>query len=60
MISIDEVKVRGDQRVQDVDAGRSITRVAGDFDNDGFNDLFSWSRLELYHNQGGTNEIYKR
>ena len=29
--------------------------VAGDFDNDGLADLFSWSRLRLYRNIGGTN-----
>ncbi len=27
--------------------------VAGDFDNDGFADLFSWSTLKLYHNNKG-------
>lgn len=29
------------------------TVVAADYDNDGFPDLFSWSRLRLYHNEGG-------
>lgn len=40
-------------------AGKSFTRmadvgtvVAADFDNDGFADLFSWSRMKLYHNDG--------
>ena len=27
--------------------------VAADFDNDGFPDLFSWSQMKLYHNEGG-------
>jgi hypothetical protein len=27
--------------------------VAADYDNDGFPDLFSWSSLALYHNDGG-------
>jgi hypothetical protein len=27
--------------------------VAADFDNDGFLDLFSWSQLKLFHNDGG-------
>jgi enediyne biosynthesis protein E4 len=31
--------------------------VAGDIDNDGFADLFSWSDLRLYRNQGGTNFV---
>lgn len=30
------------------------TVVAADFDNDSFVDLFSWSRLEAFHNTGGT------
>jgi hypothetical protein len=41
-------------------AGKGFTKmtevgtvVAADFDNDGFVDLFSWSRLKLYHNKGG-------
>ena len=45
-------------------AGKSFTRVAevgavvaADFDNDGFVDLFSWSRLSLYRNLGGTNFV---
>lgn len=44
------------------DAGKAFTKisddlgcvVAADFDNDGFVDLFSWSSLKLYRNQGGT------
>jgi len=27
--------------------------VAADFDNDGFSDLFSWSQMKLYRNEGG-------
>ncbi|HVT12791.1 MAG TPA: VCBS repeat-containing protein, partial [Fimbriimonadaceae bacterium] len=27
--------------------------VAADFDNDGYPDLFSWSKMKLYHNDGG-------
>jgi hypothetical protein len=27
--------------------------VAADFDNDGFPDLFSWSQMKLYRNEGG-------
>lgn len=27
--------------------------VAADFDNDGYVDLFSWSQMKLYHNDGG-------
>jgi hypothetical protein len=27
--------------------------VAADFDNDGYPDLFSWSQMKLYHNDGG-------
>ena len=36
-------------KLADVGAGC----VAADFDNDGFVDLFSWSALKLYHNEGG-------
>ena len=35
-------------KVAEVGAG-----VAADFDNDGFTDFFSWSRLKLYRNDGG-------
>jgi hypothetical protein len=43
------------------DAGQGFTKisdslgsvVAADFDNDGFVDLFSWSALKLYRNEGG-------
>ena len=41
--------------------GKSFTKlaegvgavVAADFDNDGYPDLFSWSQMKLYHNEGG-------
>lgn len=44
------------------EAGRRFSRiadglgcvVAGDFDNDGYIDLFSWSLLRLFRNEGGT------
>jgi hypothetical protein len=43
------------------DSGKRFTKlaeglgevVAADFDNDGFTDLFSYSTLKLFHNQGG-------
>jgi enediyne biosynthesis protein E4 len=43
------------------EAGKKFTKlaegvgtvVAADFDNDGFVDLFSWSSLQLFHNQAG-------
>ncbi|MEI8281633.1 MAG: CRTAC1 family protein [Armatimonadota bacterium] len=43
------------------DQGKSFTKlaegfgavVAADFDNDGFPDLFSWSQMKLYRNEGG-------
>jgi hypothetical protein len=42
------------------DHGTNFTRladvglvVAADFDNDGFVDLFSYSQMKLYHNEGG-------
>ena len=31
------------------------TVIAADFDNDGFVDLFSWSKLQVYHNNAGKN-----
>ena len=41
-------------------SGRSFTKigemgtvVAADYDNDGFVDLFSWTQLKLFHNEGG-------
>ncbi|NLC57775.1 MAG: CRTAC1 family protein [Armatimonadetes bacterium] len=42
-------------------AGKGFTRiaeglgatVAADYDNDGFVDLFSWSSLQVFHNDGG-------
>ncbi len=48
-------------RVWHNEAGKKFTKlvdgvgavVAADFDNDGFADLFSWSRLTLYRNNGG-------
>ena len=36
-------------KIAEVGAG-----VAADFNNDGFTDFFSWSRLKLYRNDGGT------
>lgn len=43
------------------DAGKGFTKisddlgclVAADFDNDGFTDLFSWTGLKVYRNEGG-------
>ncbi len=43
------------------DQGKSFTKladgigavVAADYDNDGFPDLFSWSQMKIYHNEGG-------
>lgn len=37
--------------------GEAMNCVAADFDNDGFNDLFSWSSLKLYRNVDGKSFI---
>jgi hypothetical protein len=41
--------------VNDPDDGVSMGAVFGDYDNDGFEDLFlyKWGRPELFHNEGG-------
>jgi enediyne biosynthesis protein E4 len=42
--------------VNGTDTGVSMGAVWGDYDNDGFEDLFlyRWGRPDLYHNDGGT------